>query len=109
MGAPMPCICTNFDSASACGAHLLCMRFDMPRQPRAMESGAASACLLHQVGIGIALTLMHALPWRSRCGRHSLDAQADHAGLAGIFQRSEERRVGKECVRMCKSRWGPYL
>src|SRR3546814_981227 len=24
-------------------------------------------------------------------------------------QRSEERRVGKECVRTCRSRWSPYL
>src|SRR3546814_13648503 len=28
------------------------------------------------------------------------------AGLAG--QRSEERRVGKECVSTCKSRWSRY-
>src|SRR3546814_4572829 len=27
---------------------------------------------------------------------------------AGIRQRSEERRVGKECVRTCRSRWPPY-
>ena len=27
--------------------------------------------------------------------------------LAGI-QRSEERRVGKECASMCRSRWSPY-
>src|SRR3546814_8396964 len=26
--------------------------------------------------------------------------------LSGI--RSEERRVGKECVRTCRSRWSPY-
>src|SRR3546814_2263620 len=28
----------------------------------------------------------------------------------GIFYsyRSEERRVGKECVSMCRSRWSPY-
>src|SRR3546814_14855548 len=25
-----------------------------------------------------------------------------------IFLRSEERRVGKECVRTCSSRWSPY-
>src|SRR3546814_12802100 len=25
----------------------------------------------------------------------------------GLF-RSEERRVGKECVRTCRSRWSPY-
>src|SRR3546814_11283607 len=29
------------------------------------------------------------------------------AGAAVSF-RSEERRVGKECVRTCRSRWSPY-
>ena len=30
-------------------------------------------------------------------------------GLDGhLSQRSEERRVGKECVRLCRSRWSPY-
>src|SRR3546814_14893734 len=27
---------------------------------------------------------------------------------AGILQRSEARRVGKECVSTCRSRWPPY-
>src|SRR3546814_7359932 len=45
-------------------------------------------------------------------------AGADLEGLAGIgkleaqpdleHQRSEERRVGKECVSTCRSRWSPY-
>src|SRR3546814_21065550 len=26
----------------------------------------------------------------------------------GAKHRSEERRVGKECVRTCRSRWSPY-
>src|SRR3546814_12761755 len=26
----------------------------------------------------------------------------------GVFERSEERRVGKECVSTCRSRWAPY-
>src|SRR3546814_7118757 len=26
----------------------------------------------------------------------------------GAPRRSEERRVGKECVRTCRSRWSPY-
>src|SRR3546814_6548985 len=26
----------------------------------------------------------------------------------GFAQRSEERRVGKECVSTCRSRWSPY-
>ena len=24
------------------------------------------------------------------------------------YVRSEERRVGKECLRLCRSRWSPY-
>src|SRR3546814_18531788 len=28
--------------------------------------------------------------------------------LFAVLQRSEERRVGKECVSMCRSRWSPY-
>jgi hypothetical protein len=32
------------------------------------------------------------------------------ASLAAILEsrRSEERRVGKECRRLCRSRWSPY-
>src|SRR3546814_15314355 len=33
-------------------------------------------------------------------------AQIQH-GVADAL-RSEERRVGKECVRTCRSRWSPY-
>src|SRR3546814_20865806 len=29
-------------------------------------------------------------------------------GSKGIVARSEERRVGKECVSTCRSRWAPY-
>src|SRR3546814_15850184 len=28
--------------------------------------------------------------------------------IQGKFARSEERRVGKECVSTCRSRWSPY-
>src|SRR3546814_8682556 len=30
------------------------------------------------------------------------------AHAAGAGERSEERRVGKECVSTCRSRWSPY-
>ena len=30
------------------------------------------------------------------------------AGRAIDCPRSEERRVGKECLRLCRSRWSPY-
>src|SRR3546814_6295321 len=29
-------------------------------------------------------------------------------GIDDILERSEERRVGKECVSTCRSRWSPY-
>ena len=29
-------------------------------------------------------------------------------GAAGFYDRSEERRVGKECLAVCRSRWSPY-
>ena len=28
--------------------------------------------------------------------------------IGSTEQRSEERRVGKECLRLCRSRWSPY-
>src|SRR3546814_15544737 len=31
-----------------------------------------------------------------------------HDAVAVVDQRSEERRVGKECVSTCRSRWSPY-
>src|SRR3546814_20645110 len=46
--------------------------------------------------------------------RHVLPQGGEMAGLehqhlvAGIQHRSEERRVGKECVSTCRSRWSPY-
>ena len=36
----------------------------------------------------------------------SLQTRSMFIGLVGV--RSEERRVGKECVSLCRSRWSPY-
>src|SRR3546814_2456614 len=53
--------------------------------------------------------------WRHISGAQSRMAGKDEAGrgaqtLSGEndFLRSEERRVGKECVSTCSSRWSPY-
>src|SRR3546814_11649634 len=32
----------------------------------------------------------------------------NHTFDDGVYIRSEERRVGKECVSTCSSRWSPY-
>src|SRR3546814_155085 len=41
------------------------------------------------------------------CLRHASCALVRHR-LPGNVLRSEERRVGKECVSTCRSRWSPY-
>src|SRR3546814_13322806 len=54
--------------------------------------------------------------WRNRAecieGRPALEALLErqwHREMASrLIKRSEERRVGKEWVRTCRSRWSPY-
>src|SRR3546814_4768839 len=38
---------------------------------------------------------------------HGADVCIDYS-VDGFRDRSEERRVGKECVSTCRSRWSPY-
>src|SRR3546814_15561750 len=51
------------------------------------------------------------------CAIQTLAPRCEHCGCRiighgleqdGIMYRSEERRVGKECVSTCRSRWSPY-
>src|SRR3546814_14223488 len=82
--------------------------------------GAGIAARLDPVGhdsIGRAVQAVDALD-RQRFGADAVDmcahrdeaiAKIDDFGFArGVFERSEERRVGKECVSTCRSRWSPY-
>src|SRR3546814_1586952 len=39
---------------------------------------------------------------------HTLAPDLEHLLLCARRRRSEERRVGKECVSTCRSRWSPY-
>src|SRR3546814_14147727 len=44
---------------------------------------------------------------------HGIDAammtlQPFEEAIGAVCERSEERRVGKECVSTCRSRWSPY-
>src|SRR3546814_16309826 len=44
----------------------------------------------------------------SVAGRAGAPHAALHLVVGAPETRSEERRVGKECVRTCRSRWSPY-
>src|SRR3546814_20309464 len=45
---------------------------------------------------------------RENLSRYQNKASEAEALKARFFDRSEERRVGKECVSTCRSRWSPY-
>src|SRR3546814_10464683 len=53
--------------------------------------------------------------YRSPCTRSNEVERLTHLYACGLYafadfehSRSEERRVGKECVSTCRSRWSPY-
>src|SRR3546814_20475154 len=45
------------------------------------------------------------LKWNRDAEKAGKCARVFCASLADVFDRSEERRVGKECVSTCRSRW----
>jgi hypothetical protein len=68
----------------------------------ALREAQLEGALLLWVGFEDAL----GRPGRPR-GDVLLAALAEHPGPV-LLTRSEERRVGKECRRLCRSRWSPY-
>src|SRR3546814_6946026 len=46
--------------------------------------------------------------WQSPASEEAYGSVAMVVGEVGPVRRSEERRVGKECVSKCRSRWSPY-
>src|SRR3546814_1349028 len=96
----------------------LCLWFFFFKQKTAYEmrisdwSSDVCSSDLHPAG---QLDVAHALA--AHLGQGDLDAAlfADNAAVlhalvlaAQALVRSEERRVGKECVSTCRSRWSPY-
>src|SRR3546814_11387488 len=59
---------------------------------------------------GESLTLVRFVAYRlqDRLGGAVADPACRDRERRGRGHRSEERRVGKECVRTCRSRWSPY-
>ena len=57
----------------------------------------------------------HMLEEFGRDSKLNFDSYADNLETFAMLEmknrevdRSEERRVGKECLRLCRSRWSPY-
>jgi hypothetical protein len=66
------------------------------------------------VGLAAVLGRGRLAPWLAPIGLAAAAAAAVHFQVLSptfaltSLQRSEERRVGKECRRLCRSRWSPY-
>ena len=55
-----------------------------------------------------AVLVLSFLPSQALEGLNADDAEAVERVLDEVHERSEERRVGKECSAVCRSRWSPY-
>src|SRR3546814_12854526 len=75
-------------SSDVCASDLITIRSLLPERSPACSLGF---CAPHCSG--------------SFCRRSST---ANRSRITWPWERSEERRVGKECVRTCSSRWTPY-
>src|SRR3546814_5307357 len=61
-----------------------------------------------ELGAGIVEHLKGIDQFAARFEQRALGIQDVQVGELALPIRSEERRVGKECVSTCRSRWSPY-
>src|SRR3546814_14551916 len=64
--------------------------------------------LVGEEGRGFKYILDSLNPERILVAIEAVGLGQDALGRAAQYARSEERRVGKECVSTCRSRWSPY-
>src|SRR3546814_12948876 len=93
-------------SSDVCSSDLFDMRTLIAMQPLAgLDLRAGLVLLGFVLGFGIKTPLFPVHTWLPPA---HVDAPGPASAiLAGVLLRSEERRVGKECVSTCRSRWSP--
>src|SRR3546814_5786198 len=83
------------------------------------SSDVCSSDLPHDVVVTVGVIIDDRLPvWTADKGRRFNPYRLGRVGARSVVSivkagaddgmRSEERRVGKECVSTCRSRWSPY-
>src|SRR3546814_12739641 len=85
-------------SSDVCSSDLDCRFSQLEVKRGIMATGGATLRMAERAGLGNAM--LHLLT-----GDEFGSAEALRLNFV---QRSEERRVGKECVSTCRSRWSPY-
>src|SRR3546814_20616151 len=91
------------DSLKSLGLHPLLLRAGLIMTAVALAAGAVAS-----VGSMGFLGLIAPHIARLLVGPRARDLVPAAALAGAVAPRSEERRVGKECVRTCISRWAPY-
>src|SRR3546814_14420920 len=90
-------------------------RLDHAGDSITMLQGRRRSPVDYQVDAGVAAEILHVMHGRivdfpdfasRQMAPFAADAKYDI--FVGDDRRSEERRVGKECVSTCRSRWSPY-
>src|SRR3546814_12829551 len=85
---------------------------DAPRRNKAQGAvgtlRAAASSLVRCLSSDRPRTIGEAPRYGKRCWLHSKGSSISELKKPPRFRRSEERRVGKECVSTCRSRWSTY-
>src|SRR3546814_4806043 len=90
---------------------LCCLVFFFFFSSRRRHTRCALVTGVQTCALPISRAASRAAPRVPSSGCPSRSSQSPHCRnrrRAGGFRRSEERRVGKECVSTCRSRWSPY-
>src|SRR3546814_3572210 len=99
-------------SSDVCSSDLPLDQLSFPFVPRADRSEAAGevalASLLHSQDLKIAEQACRSVIAGSIAAFDFILDLTPYRGATLLESRSEERRVGKECVSTCRSRWSPY-
>src|SRR3546814_11650260 len=103
------CSDTPFPSTTLCPSARVgaVAQVKLPRREERLLARARVAVVHHasEVGTGVGLAQE---PRRSAEPGEGRDSVVRMRGPLKPLARSEERRVGKDCVSTCRSRWSPY-
>src|SRR3546814_14107496 len=92
-----------FSYATLCRTVCYSTSVDCSRDRRLTAAGVFSSlvqCVSHRSSILLRIV--------SNCCQLTVSRNRYHWKRIRLGPRSEERRVGKECVSTCRSRWSPY-
>src|SRR3546814_5535820 len=91
-------------SSDVCSSDLV----GVDQHPPGLVEGADQVLAVPRVDPGLAADRTVDLRQQRRRDLHEVEAAERHRRRdSGEIARSEERRVGKECVSTCRSRWSP--